>query len=98
MKFLQDLTQVNRDNYHNQRCGTSPPLRNKKRDYLKGKLSEVETNSKDRSSRDLYKDIRNFKKGYQAKVYIVKNEELLLDSNSNLSRWKNYFSKLLNVH
>ena len=72
--------------------------RNKKRDYLKGKLSEIETNSK--NIRDLYKGIKEFKKGYQARVDVIKNEneELLTDSNSILNRWKDYFSQLLNVH
>ena len=43
MKFLQDATQLNRDNYHTERREASRTLRNKKRDYLKGKLSEIET-------------------------------------------------------
>ena len=41
MKFLQGPTQLNMDNYHTERRETSRTLRNKKRDYLKGKLSEI---------------------------------------------------------
>ena len=37
LKFLQDPTQFNRDNYHTERHETSRTLRNKKRHYLKGK-------------------------------------------------------------
>ena len=57
-----------------------------KRDYLKGKLSEIETNSKNKNIRDLYRGIKEFKKGYQARVNVIKNEneELLADSNSIL--------------
>ena len=87
MKFLQVPTQLNRDNnYHTKRCETNRTLRNKNRDYLKGKLSEIDTNSKNKNIRDLYKGIKDFKKGYQAMVNVIKNEneELLADSNSIL--------------
>ena len=67
---------------------------------MKGKLSEIETNSKNKNIKDLYKVIKDFKKEYQARVNVIKNEneELLSDSNSVLNRWKSYFSRLLNVH
>ena len=93
---MQDPTQPNRDNYHTE----SRTLRNKKRDYLKGKLSEIETKSKNKNIRDLYKGIKDFKKGYQARVNVIKNEnqEVLGDSNSILNGWRDYFSQLLNVH
>ena len=45
-----------------------------KRDYLKGKLSEIDINSKNKNIRDLYKGIKYFKKGYQARVNVIKNE------------------------
>ena len=93
LKFLQDPTQLNRDNYHTERWETSRALRNKKRDYLKGKLSEIETNSKNRNITNLYKGIKDFKNGYQARVNVIKNENKeFYDSNSILNRWKNYFS------
>ena len=97
---MQDPTQLNRYNYHTERRETSRTLRNKKRDYLKGKLSEIDTNSKNKNIRDLYKGMKDFKKGYQARVTLIKNEneELLADSNSILNRWKDNFSQLLNVH
>ena len=62
MKFLQDPTQLNRDNYHTERRETSRTLKNKKRDYLKGKLTEINTNSKNKNIRDLYKGIKDLKK------------------------------------
>ena len=57
-----------------------------KRDYLKGKLSEIVTNSNYKNIRDLYTGIKEFKKGYQARVNVIKNEneELLADSNTIL--------------
>ncbi|KAJ4442360.1 hypothetical protein ANN_03946 [Periplaneta americana] len=45
LKFLQDPVEVNRDNYFNIRREANRTLRNKKRDYLKEKLNEVETNN-----------------------------------------------------
>ena len=48
----------------------------------------------------MYKDINDFKKDYQPKTNIVKDEknDLVADSHSIISRRRNYFSQLLNVH
>ena len=48
----------------------------------------------------IFKVIKDFKKGYRARVNVIKseNQELLADSNSILNRWKDYLSQLLNVH
>jgi hypothetical protein len=56
--------------------------------------------SADKNIRDQYREINEFKKGYQPRSNLVKNEngDLLADSNTNLNRWKSYFSHLLNVH
>jgi len=74
-------------------------FRNKKKTYLKSKIEELETNSKIKNIRDLYRDISDFKKGYQPRTNIVKDEkgDLVADSHSILVRWKNSFSQLLNV-
>jgi len=50
--------------------------------------------------RDLYRVINDFKKGYQPRCNIVKDEkgDLVADSHSIVARWKNYFSQLFNVH
>jgi hypothetical protein len=44
--------------------------------------------------------IRDFKKSYQPRNDIVKDEkgDLVVDSNSILARWRNYFFHLLNVN
>jgi hypothetical protein len=43
---------------------------------------------------DLYRDINDFKKGYQPRCNIVKDEkgDLVADSHSIVARWRNYFS------
>jgi hypothetical protein len=47
----------------------------------------------------LYRGFTDFKKGYQPKTNIVKDEkgDLIADSHSILVRWRNHFSQLLNV-
>jgi hypothetical protein len=49
-------------------------FRNKKREYLKGKINELESNSKNKSIRDLYRGINEFKKGYQPRTNLVKDK------------------------
>jgi len=48
----------------------------------------------------LYKGIKDFKKGYQPRTNIVKDEKCDLDADSHsiLARWRKYFCQLLNVH
>ena len=50
--------------------------------------------------RDLYRGINDFKKGYQPRTTLVKDEkgDFMADSHSIMARWRNYFSQLLNVH
>jgi hypothetical protein len=70
-------------------------LRNKKREYLKDKINELATNSKNKNIRDLYRGINEFKRSsYQPRNNLVKDEngDLLADSHNILNRWKNYFS------
>ena len=67
---------------------------------MKVKIEEFETNSKINNVRDLYRGINDFKKGYQPRTTIVKDEkgDLVADPHSIMARWRNYFSQLLNVH
>ena len=60
----------------------------------------MKRNSKIKSIRDLYRGIIEFKKGYQPRTNIVKEEkiDLVKDSYSIVARRRNYFSQLLNVH
>jgi len=69
-------------------------------EYLKTKIDELEINSKIKNFIDLYRGIIDFKKGYQSKTNIVKDEkgDLVTGSHSFLASWRNHFSQLLNVH
>jgi hypothetical protein len=50
-------------------------------EYLENKINELETNSKNMNIRDLYRGINEFKKGYQPRTNMVKEEngDLLAD-------------------
>jgi len=64
------------------------------------KIEELETNSKIQNIRDLYRGISDFKKGYQPRCNIEKDEkgDLVADSHIIVARWRNYFSQLFNVY
>jgi hypothetical protein len=65
---------VNGDNMGNVRREASRNFRTKKREYLKNKINELETHSKNKNIRDLYRGINEFKKGYQPTTNMVKEE------------------------
>jgi hypothetical protein len=99
LQWLQNPSQVNRDNMDNVRREASRNFRTKKRQYLKNKINELETNNNNKNIRDLYRGLNEFKNGYQPRTNVIKEEngDLLADSHSILNRWKNYFCQLLNV-
>ena len=98
MKWVQDTSLSNANNINNVRCEATVHFRNKKQVYLKAKVDEFE--------RVRWKTLGtcigayDFKKGYQPRTDIVKDEKgnLVADCNSILGRWRNHFSQLLNVH
>jgi hypothetical protein len=67
----------------------SRDFRNKKREYLKEKINELAIKCKSKNIKDLYKEINEFKSGYQPRNNIVKyeNGDLLADSHIILNRW-----------
>jgi hypothetical protein len=68
--------------------------------YLKGKINELETNNENKNIRNVYRGINEFKKGWQPKINIIKDENsnLLEDAQGVLNRWRNFFNQVLNVH
>ena len=67
---------------------------------MRAKIEEHETNSKIQNIRVLYRGINDFKKEYQPRCNIVKDEngDLVADSHIIVARWRNYFYHLFNVH
>jgi hypothetical protein len=88
LQWLQNPSQINGNNLQNLRYESSGTFRNKKREYLKGKINELETNNKNRNIKDLFRGINEFKKGYQPRINIIKdkNGNLLADLQIVLNR------------
>jgi transposase len=99
MQWLQDTKQSNVNKWNNVRHEACTHLRKKKRKHLKAKINELERNSTSWSIRYLYRAINNFKKGYQLKTNMVKNEkgDLVADRHSVLTRYRNHFPQLFNT-
>jgi hypothetical protein len=97
LQWLQDPTEINGDNLNNVRREAIRYFRNKRREYLKDKINEVAANSKNKHMRDLYRGINQFKRGYQQRNNLVKddNGDLLADSHNILNRWKICFFSLM---
>jgi hypothetical protein len=100
MQWIQDPSQSNVENMNNVRRDASRHFRNKKNGYLKAEIYELETNSNINNVRDLYRGINDFRKGNQPRTIIVKDEkgDVFTDCHNIMTRWRNYFSQLLNVH
>jgi hypothetical protein len=62
LQWLQDPNEINGDNLNSVRCESSRHFRNRKREYLKGKINELAMNSKNKNIRDLYRGINEFMK------------------------------------
>jgi len=84
MPWVEDPCQSNVDNLNSVRREVSRHFRDKKKEYLRAKIEELEDNSKIHDIRDLYRVMIEFKKGYQPKCNIVKDEkgDLVADSHS----------------
>jgi hypothetical protein len=68
---------------------------------MEAKIEELETSSNIKQKvRELYRGINYFKKVYQPRTNIVKDEQgvLVVGSHSILAMWRNFFSQILNVH
>jgi hypothetical protein len=98
LQWLQDPIELNGDNLNNVRCEASRHFRNKKREYPNNKINELATNSKNKNIRDLYRRTDEFKRGYQPRNNLVKDENDLFAESHILNRWKNCLSQLLNSH
>ena len=93
-QWVQDPSQRNVANLNNVRREASRHFRNKKKAYLKAEIEDLETNSKIKNIRALYRGISDFKNGYQPRTNIVKDEtgDLVTGFYRILARWRDYFS------
>jgi hypothetical protein len=77
-----------KDNLDNAVCETRRTFWNKKWEYQKEKINELETNSNNKNIINLHRGINEFKKGYQPRINIVKDEisDQLADSHNILKQ------------
>jgi hypothetical protein len=57
---------------------TSRHFRKKKREYLKDKINNLATNSKDKNIRDLDRGINGFKSGYRLRTNLVQDIDMVI--------------------
>jgi len=98
IKF-QDSNQSNVDNLNNVRREASRCFRNKKKEYLQAKVMNLKLTVTPRIS-NFCRGISDFKKGYQPRTNVVKDEkcDVVTGSHSIFAKWRNHFSHILNVH
>ena len=62
-------------------------------------MINFQTNGTIKNIRDSYKSINDFKKGYQPRTNIVKDEkgDMVTNTHSIVARWRKNFSQILNV-
>jgi hypothetical protein len=96
LQWLQDPCEINGDNLNNVRHVASRYFRNKKWEYLKDKMNVLATNSKNKNIKNIYRGIKEYKRGYQSVSNLLKdgNGDLLADYRMILIGWKNYFFQL----
>jgi hypothetical protein len=100
LQWLQAPRKGNEDDLSNAQREASRHFRKKKREYLKDRINKLESNIKSKSIEDLYRGTNEFKKGYQPRTNLLKDErgDLFVDPQTFLNRWKYYFCQLLNIH
>jgi hypothetical protein len=74
LQYFQNPSQINGDNLQNLRRETSKKFRKKGKEYLKGKINELETNNKNKNISCLYRGINEFRKVYQPRINIISDE------------------------
>ena len=99
MQWVQDPNHSYVDNVNNLRHEPSRHCMHKKKEYLAAKIDELENNSKIKISETCIRAPMIFKKGYQPRTNIVRDEkhDLVTNSHSILARWRNHTFQLCHV-
>jgi hypothetical protein len=98
--LLLDRNQIGIDDLSNVNGKLTDISEKKRKEYLKAKIDELETKNEMKNIRDFCRGINEFKKSYQPRINIVKDEkcDLVTDSHRILGRWRKYFTQILNDH
>ncbi|PSN40261.1 hypothetical protein C0J52_11907 [Blattella germanica] len=67
MNWIRESNEQNSEQLCSIRRETTRFLKNKKREYFKDKINDLEINAKNRNIRELYQGIRIERKGFQAR-------------------------------
>ena len=67
---------------------------------MTAEIDENETKNKIKNIRDLYRSSSEFKRRYQSRTNVAKDEkgDLVAYFHSTLNRWRNNFPQLLKIH
>ena len=101
MQWLQDPNKGNEHNLNNVRREATRHFRNKKKEYLKTKIGELETNSKFKNIIDIYGCNKYFKRVTSLELIQQGMRWVILLETATvfwLVRWRKSFSQLFNVH
>lgn len=87
-----------RGQFLNIRQAAQVMFKNKKCQFLKRKIEEIDENCHRNNVRGMYMGINNFRKRFQARTEVIKddNENFITDPTRVINTWKN-FDRLLNV-
>lgn len=97
-KWLNSKTNEDRMEYYEINKFTTRLMRRKKREYVKGLLEKAENDQRTNNTKEFFKSIKHFRKGYIPNTYGVKDKEgqILTQKTQVIDRWKEYFQELLN--
>jgi hypothetical protein len=73
-QWLQDLSQTNANNLNCLRFEDNWYFRNKKGKCLEDKINVFATHTKSKNIRDIYRQINDFKRGYQPRTDFLQDE------------------------
>jgi hypothetical protein len=98
MLLLPDRNQIDVDNLNNARWEASRHFRKKRKEYLTAKIDELGTKNEIKNIIDFCRGGNEFKKSYQPRTNVAKNEKggLVTGSHRILVTWRKYFTQILN--
>lgn len=97
--WLNKKQESDREEYKKCSRETVRTLRRKKREWVNKILEKAEQDRTANNSRDFYRSVRFFRKGYSPMPYGIKNKsgKLVIQSKEGIQVWQEYFKDLLNV-
>ena len=86
------------DLYHQKRTQANRTCRKKKKEWIEGKIKQLNEANRKRDSKKFYKDVRNLSK-LPTETLICKDKDgnILSEKKQILERWQQYFKVLLNT-